>query len=85
MRFVLLCFEAVLGLQIILGKLEMALVRYVHDIEYLASVLAAHDRILTLDNIMLRSRPLTNRCCMCCCDGESVNNLLLHCPVTHTL
>ena len=34
---------------------------------------------------MLRGRPLVNRCCMCCCDGESVDNLLLHCPVTHTL
>ena len=45
----------------------------------------AHDRILVLDNLMLWGRPLVNRCCMCCCDGESVDNLLLHCPVTHTL
>ena len=30
-------------------------------------------------------RPLVNRCCMCCGDGESVDHLLLHCPVTHTL
>ena len=36
LRFVLLCFEAVFGLKINLGKLEMALVRDVHDIEYLA-------------------------------------------------
>ena len=34
---------------------------------------------------MLRGRPLVNWCCMCCCDGESVDHLLLHCPVTHTL
>ena len=34
---------------------------------------------------MLRGRPLVNWCCMCCCDGELVNHLLLHCPVTHTL
>ena len=36
LRFVLLCFEAVFGLKINLGKLEMALVRDVYDIEYLA-------------------------------------------------
>ena len=46
---------------------------------------AAHGRILTLDNLMLRGRPLTTWCCMCCCDGESVDHLLLHCPVTHSL
>ena len=35
---------------------------------------------------MLKGRPLANRCCMCCCDGESVDHLLLlHCPVTHSL
>ena len=46
-----------------------------------------HGRILTLDNLMLKGRPLANRCCMCCCDGESVDHLLLllHCPVTHSL
>ena len=46
---------------------------------------AAHDWIFTLDNLMLKGRPLANRCCMCCCEGESVDHLLLHCPVTHTL
>ena len=46
---------------------------------------AAHGRILTLDNLMLRGRPLASWCCMCCCDGESVDHLLLHCPVTHSL
>ena len=48
-------------------------------------MLAAYNQILTLDNLILRGCPLANRCCMCCCDGESVDNLLLHCPVTHTL
>ena len=38
-----------------------------------------------MDNLMLRGRPLVNWCCMCCCDGESVDHLLLHCLVTHTL
>ena len=44
-----------------------------------------HGRILTLDNLMLRDRPLASWRCMCCCDGESVDHLLLHCPVTHFL
>ena len=30
---------------------------------------AAHNRILTLDNLMLSDHPLVNRCCMCCGDG----------------
>ena len=46
---------------------------------------ATHDGILTLDNLMLRGRPLATWCCMCCCDGESVDHLLLHCPVSHSL
>ena len=47
--------------------------------------IATHNRILTLDNLMLRDRIVVNRCCMCCGDGESVDHLLLHCPVTHSL
>ena len=46
---------------------------------------AAHDRILTLDNLRLRGRILANWCCMFCCDGVSVDHLLLHCSVTHSL
>ena len=34
---------------------------------------------------MFKGRPLANRCCMCCYDGESVDHLLLHCPVAHSL
>ena len=34
---------------------------------------------------MLRGCLLVNRCCMCCCDGEAVDHLLLHCPVTHSV
>ena len=34
---------------------------------------------------MLRSRPLVNRCCMCCCNVESVDHLLLFCLVAHSL
>ena len=46
---------------------------------------ATHDRILTLENLRLRGRILANWCCMCCCDGESVDHLLLHYSVTHSL
>ena len=35
--------------------------------------------------VMLRGLPLANRCFMCCCDRESVDHSLAHCPVTHTL
>ena len=45
----------------------------------------AHNQILTLDNLMLRGCRLVNWCCICCCDGESVDHLLLHCPVTHII
>ena len=44
----------------------------------------AHGWTLTSDNLMLKGRPLSNRCCMCYNDGESVDHLL-HCPVTHSL
>ena len=35
----------------------------------------SHGQILTLDNLMLRGRPLANQCCLCCCNEEFVNNL----------
>ena len=46
---------------------------------------AIHGQILTLDNLMLRGRPLANCCCMCCCNAESVDHLLLSCPIAHSL
>ena len=46
---------------------------------------ATHDRILTLDNLMLRGRPLANRCCMCQCSGESIDHFLIHCHVANSL
>ena len=33
----------------------------------------AYSQILTLDNLMIRGRPLANRCCLCCCNAESVD------------
>ena len=32
-----------------------------------------HDQILTLDNLMLRGRPLANHCCLCCSNADSVD------------
>ena len=46
---------------------------------------AAHGQILTLDNLMLRGRLLANRCCLCCNNAESVDHLLLFCPMAHSL
>ena len=46
---------------------------------------AANDRILTIDNLVKRGRSLVNRCCLYCCDGESVDYLLLHYKFYHTL
>ena len=46
--------------------------------------IAAHCQIFTLDNLMISSYLLANWCHMCCCDGELMDHLLLHCP-THSL
>ena len=46
---------------------------------------AAHGQILTLDNLMLRGCPLANRRYLCYCNAESVDHLLLFCPITHSL
>ena len=45
----------------------------------------AHSQILTLDNLMLRGRTLVNRCCMCYCNEESADHLLISCPIAHFL
>ena len=46
---------------------------------------AAHGQILTLDNFMFCGRPLANRCCMCCCNEESVDRLLISCLLAHSM
>ena len=46
---------------------------------------AVHGQILTLDNLMVRGRILVNRCCMCHRNEETVDHLLLHCPIAHSL
>jgi hypothetical protein len=42
---------------------------------------AAWNKILTCDNLRKRGYNLPSWCCMCCCNGESVDHLLLHCPI----
>ena len=46
---------------------------------------SAHGQILTLNNLMLRGRPLANRCYLCCCNEESMDHLLIFCLVAHSL
>ena len=46
---------------------------------------AAHGWIFTFDNLMLQGLFLANRCCICCRNEESVDHLLLHCHVAHSL
>ena len=40
---------------------------------------AVWGRILTTDNLMRRGYHLAGRCYMCCCEGETICHLLLHC------
>ena len=47
--------------------------------------IAAHGQILILYNLMLHGRPLPNRCCMCCCNEESVDHLLISCSLAHSM
>jgi hypothetical protein len=46
---------------------------------------ASLGKILTLDNLRRRQVIMVNRCCLCKLEGESVDHLLLHCEVAHTL
>uniref|UniRef100_A0A2N9GQ47 Reverse transcriptase domain-containing protein n=1 Tax=Fagus sylvatica TaxID=28930 RepID=A0A2N9GQ47_FAGSY len=46
---------------------------------------AAWGRILTCDNLMQRGYTMVGWCCMCRCDGETVEHLLLHCSAAQRL
>jgi hypothetical protein len=43
--------------------------------------MATWGKILTCDNLMKRWYTLVGWCSICRCSGETVNHLLLHCPV----
>ena len=43
------------------------------------------NKILTCDNLSKRGYTLTSWCCMSRCSGETVDHLLLHCPVARVL
>ena len=45
----------------------------------------AQGQIFTLDNLMLCNRPMANRCCMCCCNEEFVDHLLMSYLLAHSL
>ncbi len=38
-------------------------------------------KFLTVDNLRKKNIVLVNWCCMCKADGESVDYLLIHCPM----
>jgi len=42
-------------------------------------------KILTIDNLRRKKVWITNWCYMCKCNGESVDHLLLHCPIASDL
>uniref|UniRef100_A0A2N9JBN0 Reverse transcriptase zinc-binding domain-containing protein n=1 Tax=Fagus sylvatica TaxID=28930 RepID=A0A2N9JBN0_FAGSY len=46
---------------------------------------ATWGKILTFDNLMQRGYTTVGWCCMCQCDGETVDHLLLHCPAIQSL
>ena len=42
---------------------------------------ASWGKIITADNLMRRGYQLAGWCCMCRRDGETINNLLIHCDI----
>ena len=45
---------------------------------------AARGGILTIDKLVKKNLPLVNWCCLCWCEKEIVDHLLLHCKFAHT-
>ena len=45
----------------------------------------ARGGFLTIDNLVKKNLPLVNWCCLCRCEEETVDHLLIHCKYAHTL
>ena len=41
--------------------------------------------ILIIDNLVMKNLPFVNWCCLCWCDEENVDHLLLRCKFAHAL
>uniref|UniRef100_A0A7N2L073 Reverse transcriptase zinc-binding domain-containing protein n=1 Tax=Quercus lobata TaxID=97700 RepID=A0A7N2L073_QUELO len=46
---------------------------------------AARGGMLTIDNLVKKNLPLVNWCCLCRCDEETVDHLMLHCKFASAL
>ena len=46
---------------------------------------AARGEILTIDILVKKKLRLVNLCCLCQCDEETVDHLLLHCKLAHEM
>ena len=46
---------------------------------------ATRGGILTIDNNVKKNLPLVNWCCLCRCDEETMDHLLLHCKFAYAL
>ena len=45
--------------------------------------IVARGGILTIDNLVKKNLSLVNWCCLCWCDEETVDHLLLYCKFSH--
>ena len=45
----------------------------------------ARGGLLTIDNHVNKKLPLVNWCCLCRCEEETVDHLLIHCKYAYTL
>ena len=53
-------------------------------LSFYGQLLGVHG-ILTIDNLVKRNLPIVNRCCLCRCNEETMDHLLLHCKFAHAL